>query len=55
MKLFKNIAKIDNYSAMINVGGGVASLGTSFNSKLLPAGIVNRSDVQSMCHCRTVA
>ena len=48
MKLFNNIAKIDNYSAMINVGGGVASLGTSFNSKLLPAGIVNRSDVQSI-------
>ncbi|MDB2351176.1 poly-gamma-glutamate system protein [Candidatus Marinimicrobia bacterium] len=48
MKLFNNIAKIDNYGAMINVGGGVASLGTSFNSKLLPAGIVNRSDVQSI-------
>ena len=48
MKIFKNIAKIDNYSAMINVGGGVASLGTSFNSKLLPAGIVNRSDVQNV-------
>ena len=45
MKLFENFNKITNYSAMINVGGGVASLGTSFNSKLLPAGIVNRSDV----------
>ena len=48
MKLFKNITKIDNYSAMINVGGGVASLGTSFNSKLLPAGIVNRADIQNV-------
>ena len=48
MDLFKNFAKINNYSAMINVGGGVASLGTSFNSKLLPAGIVNRSDVQNV-------
>ena len=45
MKLFERINKIVNYRAMINVGGGVASLGTSFNSKLLPAGIVNRSDV----------
>ena len=45
MKLFESFNKITNYSAMINVGGGVASLGTSFNSKLLPAGIINRSDV----------
>ena len=45
MKLFESFNKITNYSAMINVGGGVASLGTSFNSKLLPAGIRNRSDV----------
>ncbi len=45
MKLFEIFNKITNYSAMINVGGGVASLGTSFNSKLLPAGIINRSDV----------
>ena len=33
---------------MINVGGGVASLGTSFNSKLLPAGIIRRSDIQNI-------
>ena len=45
MKLFESFNKITNYSAMINVGGGVASLGTSLNSKLLPAGIINRSDV----------
>ena len=48
MKLFESFIKITNYSAMINVGGGVASLGTSFNSKLLPAGIINRSDVVSI-------
>ena len=48
MKLFESFNKITNYSAMINVGGGVASLGTSFNSKLLPAGIINRSDVVSI-------
>ena len=45
LKLFENFNEIRNYSAMINIGGGVASLGTSFNSKLLPAGIINRSDV----------
>ena len=48
MKLFESFNKITNYSAMINVGGGVASLGTSFNSKLLPAGIINRSDVENI-------
>ena len=36
MKTFEDIADIKNYKAMINVGGGVASLGTSFNSKLCP-------------------
>ena len=45
MKIFSGFLDIQKYSAMINVGGGVASLGTSFNSKLLKAGIVNRSDV----------
>ena len=48
MKLFESFNKIKNYSAMINVGGGVASLGTSFNSKLLPAGIIRRSDIQNI-------
>ena len=45
MAIFSSFLDIQKYSAMINVGGGVASLGTSFNSKLLKAGIVNRSDV----------
>ena len=48
MKTFEDIAIITNYKAMINVGGGVASLGTSFNSKLLPAGIIRRSDIQNI-------
>ena len=45
MNLFARYNNIEDYSAMINIGGGVASLGTSFNSKLLPAGIVKRADV----------
>ena len=45
MAIFSSFLDIQKYSAMINVGGGVASLGTSFNSKLLKAGIVNRPDV----------
>ena len=45
MNLFQKYARLKNYKAMINVGGGVASLGTSFNSKLLSAGIVKRSDM----------
>ena len=48
MNLFQEAAKLKNYKAMINVGGGVASLGTSFNSKLLPAGIVLRSNIQNI-------
>ena len=48
MKTFEDIEIITNYKAMINVGGGVASLGTSFNSKLLPAGIIRRTDIQNI-------
>ena len=45
MMLFSKHCKIKDFRAMINIGGGVASLGTSFNSKLLSAGIVKRSDM----------
>ena len=45
MDFFSSICQIDDYKAFINVGGGVASLGTSFNLKLLPPGIVDRMDV----------
>ena len=48
MNLFARYNNIEDYSAMINIGGGVASLGTSFNSKLLPAGIVKRADVMNI-------
>lgn len=46
--IFNSILPITSYSAIINVGGGVASLGTSFNLRLLPPGIVRRSDVQTI-------
>ena len=45
MKYYSQLLPISRYKAVINVGGGVASLGTSFNSKLIPPGIVKRSDL----------
>ena len=45
MELLASIHPISDYEAFINVGGGVASLGTSFNLKLLPPGIVDRMNV----------
>tara|TARA_S200000501_G_scaffold379024_1_gene446620 strand:- start:576 stop:1739 length:1164 start_codon:yes stop_codon:yes gene_type:complete len=45
MDLYRNFIKINKYKAIINVGGGVASLGTSFNLKLLPPGKVFRADI----------
>jgi len=45
MNTFSGIIPVENYKAVINVGGGVASLGTSFNLKLLPPGVVRRTDV----------
>lgn len=45
MNLFKSYQEIEAFDALINVGGGVASLGTSFNLKLLPPGVVKRSNV----------
>ena len=35
-----------NYKAVVNVGGGVASLGTSFNLRLIPPGVVYRNDIE---------
>ena len=46
MEQYKNFASIDSYKAVINIGGGVASLGTSFNLKLSPS--VNRSDINKI-------
>ena len=48
MNIFSSYLPIQNYKAVINVGGGVASLGTSFNSKLLPPGVVERSDLMNI-------
>ena len=45
MGIYSSFIPINRYKAVINVGGGVASLGTSFNSKLLPPGIVKRTDL----------
>ena len=45
MMTYSSILPKMNYKAVINVGGGVASLGTSFNLKLLPPGVVNRKNV----------
>ena len=38
----------NNYKAVVNVGGGVASLGTGFNLKLLPPGVVYRHDIEAI-------
>ena len=48
MKYYSEFLPISRYKAVINVGGGVASLGTSFNSKLIPPGIVKRSDLANI-------
>ena len=46
--LFSSIQKLDKYDAFINIGGGVASLGTSFNLKLLRPGIVKSENLNSI-------
>ena len=48
MNIYSSYLPIEDYKAVINVGGGVASLGTSFNSKLLPPGIVKRSNLMNI-------
>ena len=45
LDLFASYIPINRYKAVFNVGGGVASLGTSFNLKLVPPGVVSRSDI----------
>ncbi|HIF28189.1 MAG TPA: poly-gamma-glutamate system protein, partial [Candidatus Marinimicrobia bacterium] len=37
-----------NYKSVVNVGGGVASLGTSFNLRLLSPGVVYRKDIEAI-------
>tara|TARA_B100001250_G_scaffold412337_1_gene443270 strand:- start:118 stop:1269 length:1152 start_codon:yes stop_codon:yes gene_type:complete len=48
MDIYSGVDRIANYKAIINVGGGVASLGTSFNLKLLPPGVVLRPDISNI-------
>ncbi len=45
MKLFSSILPLESYKTVINVGGGVASLGTSFNLRLLPPGVIKRANI----------
>ena len=48
MDLYSSIQSINKYDAIVNVGGGVASLGTSFNLRLLPPGVVRRNIIQDI-------
>ena len=43
--IYNEYHPVDKYDGVVNIGGGVASLGTSFNYRLIPPGIVNRSDI----------
>lgn len=48
LTLLASIRPLDRYDGFINIGGGVASLGTTFNHKLLPPGIVTRAEVEAI-------
>tara|TARA_B100001094_G_scaffold104938_1_gene101120 strand:+ start:341 stop:1492 length:1152 start_codon:yes stop_codon:yes gene_type:complete len=48
VNLFNLVKSSETYDAVINVGGGVASLGTSFNLRLLPPGVVRRNLIQDI-------
>lgn len=48
LQLLDSILPLSHYAALVNVGGGVASLGTNLNPKLIPPGIVHRSLLQSI-------
>ena len=48
MDLYGSIQSINKYDAIVNIGGGVASLGTSFNLRLLPPGVVRRNIIQDI-------
>ena len=48
MDILGSYRTIESFDALVNVGGGVASLGTSFNLKLLPPGVVRRTDVVNL-------
>jgi hypothetical protein len=46
METLKKFGPKHGYDFMINIGGGVASLGTSFNLKLLKPGLVTRAKIE---------
>ena len=48
MNIFSSMIPHNSYKAVINIGGGVASLGTSFNLRLLPPGIVMRANIANI-------
>lgn len=48
MEFYHQSEPQNGYSILVNIGGGVASLGTSFNHKLLSPGIVERSDLENI-------
>lgn len=50
MSLYERYLPLGKYSAFVNVGGGVASLGTKFNHRLLSPGVVYRSDIEVITH-----
>lgn len=45
MEILEQNGPKNGYGLLINIGGGVASLGTSFNMKLLGPGLVTRSNI----------
>ena len=52
--IYNEYHPIDKYDGVVNIGGGVASLGTSFNYRLIPPGIVNRSDIVDIDNSRGI-
>ncbi len=48
LELFKKFIPINQYRGFVNVGGGVASLGTTFNHRLLPPGVVHRKEIEEI-------
>ncbi len=50
MHYFEQTLPLDRYDACINIGGGVAALGTGFNHRLLPPGVVYRADFETLAN-----
>lgn len=48
MEILRSGEPQGGYPILVNIGGGVASLGTSFNHKLLPPGIVGRAELENI-------